>query len=280
MNITQQPIDQPPIDYICCNKFRMNEIPYNISIVTMSLRCKIGTIFKLNNIFNYMALDKNNIVSIKSDVGQRCIPEFYKNNKKNFHNQQTVIIKIDQNRTLNVKLFKNGSIQLTGCKKLQECNIAIDKLIKRLKERLILNSPTCIKEILFVNEPEKIKISDFTIDLINTNFAVRYEINKEKILDIAKREKIVGFIKPSYSGVNIKFELKNPPPQVKPNKSSKYIHIFIFGTGKIIITAAKRPEDIKDAYIFIVNFLNKHKNEIIKIPTKTIEKCLIQLIAK
>lgn len=264
-------------DYIGSFKYCMDLIPQNISIVTMTIRCKFGTIFKMDNIYRYMKLNENDIVSIKSIEGQRCYDQFYKN-KKNFHNQLTIIINIGNNRYLNVKLFRNGSIQITGCKKITECNIAIDKMIVRFKEQLILCSNENIKSILFVNEPDKIKISDLIIDLINTNFAVCYQINKEKLLDVTKQEKIIGFIKQSHSGVNIKYELKNPPPQVKPNKSSKYIHIFIFQTGKIIITAAKRPEDIREAYIFIVTFLNKYKNQIIKLPITSIEQCLDALL--
>ena len=62
------------------------------------------------------------------------IKGFYKNlkikrSKHRFFNQVTVYIKLDTDRYINVKIFKNGSLQMTGIKKISECNIIINRIL-------------------------------------------------------------------------------------------------------------------------------------------------------
>jgi hypothetical protein len=134
-------------DYINTNDYNMDKIPSNVSISTMSIGCNLGTSFNMKNIYNHLILLNDNIIAIKSSEGIRCIDEFKskfkstnKNSKKNFYNQNTIIMRIDEDKFINIKLFKNGSLQMSGCKALADVNIAIYKLIsiKKIKD-LMLN---------------------------------------------------------------------------------------------------------------------------------------------
>jgi len=60
------------------------------------------------------------------------IKSFYTNlkikrSKFKFFNQVTAYVKLGPDRYINLKIFKNGSLQMTGIKKISECNTIIDK---------------------------------------------------------------------------------------------------------------------------------------------------------
>lgn len=241
-------------DYIDIKSYNMNIIPDNISISTMSITCKLGTIFSINNIYDNMDLEDNYIVAIKSSKGMRCSSQFTpkfkstnKNSKRNFFNQLTIIMSLDsiEDKYMNIKLFKNGSIQMTGCKKLEDANLSINKLIKKLSEKDI-----------YVENIDDLKVSNFKVDLINSNFGVNYLINREQLYTILIENNVLCRFSNIHACVNIKYE-------VLPN-SKNYVSIFVFQTGNIIITGAKNSQDIKDAYTYIVTLMNQNKSKIMK----------------
>jgi len=259
------------VDYIDIPSYHMEQVPTNVSISTMSLAYNFGTLINAKNIYKYMILESDNIVAVKSPEGIRCINEQIKkkfkstnkNSKKNFFNQNTIIMNITGERFTNIKLFKNGSIQMTGCKYLSDANIAINKLFNKLKEKLIVKTDNTEKEITFVDEPEKLSVNKFKIDLINTNFGVSYLINKEKLFNILTNKGVLCRLSAIHSCVNIKYKIIN--------EQDKYVSIFVFQTGNIIITGAKKAEHIKETYNYIVQFLNQNKQNIMK---KDISKIL------
>jgi TATA-box binding protein (TBP) (component of TFIID and TFIIIB) len=167
-------------------------------------------------------------------------------------------MRIDENNFIIIKLFKNGSLQMSGCKSLTDVNIAIYKLITRLGERKIIDSDNIIQ---FVEKIEDFRLIKFKIHFINSDFGVNYLINKANLHQILTEQNILSRPSASHACVNIKYKISN----------NTYISIFVFQTGSIIITGAKTAENIREAYIFIVRFLNKHKLKIIK---KDISKIL------
>lgn len=257
-------------DLIGIESFNMDILPKNLSICTMSLACNLGTKFRVDNIYKYLQLESNYIVAIKSPLGLRCIEEIRKkfkstnkNSKKVFSNQYTIIIQISDTRFLNIKLFKNGSIQMTGCKELSDANIAINKLIKKLSEKLYIKNNNVLTEITFVDEPENLKMSNFKIDLIVSNFGVNYLINKESVYNLLNEKNILSRLSAQHSCVNIKHKIST--------EENVFISIFVFQTGNIIITGGKKAEYVKEAYNFIVGFLSNNKQKIMK---KDISKLL------
>ena len=55
-----------------------------------------------------------------------------KKNNRPFFNQATIIVKLDPLRKINVKIFSNGKIQMTGVKKVEEGHEALSS-IRRIK---------------------------------------------------------------------------------------------------------------------------------------------------
>lgn len=251
--------EQKIIDYINIESYEMNTIPANVSISTMSLTCYLGTLFKMENIYDYMILELLNIVEIKSSKGRKYIKGYTPKSKKgNFFNQTTITMRVEENKYINIKLFKNGSIQMTGCRDLNHANIVINKLIYKLGERLIVEN----KEVTFVEEPKNLSVSKFKIDLINSNFGINYNINREQLYNILTKDGVFCRLSSIHACVNIKFKSKTLDDQ--ETNTETLVSIFVFQTGNIIITGAKKAKQVKDAYNYIVHFLNKNKMNIIK----------------
>ena len=124
-----------------------------------------------------------------------------KNNKdisnNHFYNQITVVIRVthgyceDLNKEpkINMKLFKNGSVQMSGCKSISNINNVLNKLIVRLKEIKAKIENSVIVEKLFVEDMQSITIKDFKIDMINSNYQVNMQINREKLYDLLLKKK-------------------------------------------------------------------------------------------
>ena len=117
---------------------------------------------------------------------------------------------------------------------------------------------TLKKPIQYIASKKKCNINNLRIELINSNFSVNYQIRQQNLQNILTEQyKIISRYDPgSYPGINIKYYLT-------PCHLGRKISIFIFKSGKIIITAAKNLKELNKGYYFINEILEKHKNEII-----------------
>ena len=154
---------------------------------------------------------------------------------------------------------------MSGIKKLEYVNRAINKLIYRLKQVkgiLETNEETgkkVMKEIKFVEEPKNLNLRNFKLDMINSNYTVNMHIDRKKLYNILlKRKENAIYEQLTRACVIVKFM----PREENPNM--KEISIFIFQKGNIIITGAKSKKHITSAYDYLNNILLSHKNEIIK----------------
>ncbi|AEX61565.1 TATA-box-binding protein-like protein [Megavirus courdo11] len=167
---------------------------------------------------------------------------------------------------INIKVFKNGSLQMTGCKDMDDFYNVTLTLVKILKKgRLMKNKKGEQVKINYIDDIDKIGIYDIKIRMINSNFKLNYKIDREKLANILKKyhgkhskDKEIGFVEYKFqpmgghSCVNIKYNHENG------NKTS----IFVFQTGAVIITGAKTFDQIIIAYNFIHKILNKYYDRI------------------
>ena len=146
-------------DYINIKELEIKDLPSTVSISTMCATGNIGTKINKDNIEQYLMLDTDNVLSVKIDQNNQrtLIPKKKRKNRSTnndsndilntkktikFQNQITIVmrlnegnyIQLDKEPQINIKLFKNGSIQMSGCKTVQGINIAINKLIIKLSE--------------------------------------------------------------------------------------------------------------------------------------------------
>lgn len=251
-----------------------NKIINNISdliisnpiIATMTLISQLNADVDLLNFSKYISLEHNNIISVKFNKDNNLIErslEVPKKTKKKtkktkyFYNQCTIRINCMNNKIVNLKLFKNGKIQMTGCKSLDNAFIALDKLkVELLKEKYIKHDDNTITKIDIISN------SDFTINhpsiqLINSVFDVNIQINRNKLHSILiHKYNIESTFQPIiYVGINCKFI----------TSAGNTVSILIFQTGKIILTAAKTYAEITESYNFIKKIITDNLVEIIQL---------------
>lgn len=234
-------------------------------IATMTLISKIDSNINLLKFSKYLNLSPDGIMYIKynknNDLIERSIDvikinKTKKKPKKYFYNQCTIIINCGNNRKVNLKLFLNGKIQMTGCKSLENAKTALNKLDDELrKEKYLLSDTNMLVQQDIVDNPRFI-MDEPHIALINSVFQTGIYINRDKLhnLLITKYNIQATFQPIIYVGINSKFIAT----------SGTKVSILIFQTGKIIITAAKTMEDIRESHEFIKKVFSENKDIILR----------------
>lgn len=275
-------IDWNKIDIIDFLKVKTNEIknlPNGVNISTMCASCKLNTNINIDNIENYMLLNPDDVLCVKKNKEKErtIIPKKEKNKRNNnqnikkntnsFYNQITVIMRIghgkinnwEEEPKINLKLFKNGSIQMSGCKNITGINIALNKLLFKLRQERAEKKNNIIQDIIFVEDAAKLDVSHFKVDMINSNYQVNIQIDRAKLIKLLTLKKIKSSYEPCIRACVI---IKYIP--LENNKEEKEISIFVFQKGNIIITGAKTKEHIVSAYKYINNILLTHYDDIHK----------------
>ena len=99
---------------------------YRIS--TMTLITSFNTNINLYVVSKYFELDNK----LKSMVyGDKPVKNINLKKKKHrpFFNQATIIVELDPLRVINIKIFSNGKIQMTGVKKKENANKALELIM-------------------------------------------------------------------------------------------------------------------------------------------------------
>jgi TATA-box binding protein (TBP) (component of TFIID and TFIIIB) len=257
------------------NKIRdaliLKPLPDDLLISTITLCCALHIEFKVNNIAKYIDLKNSSIVKIsygRADdpaTNRALVPKKKHKKKKKtkrvFYNQVSLSIMIDSKREkpINIKLFTNGSIQMTGCKSIENVIDVLEKIFVELKiVKGIVNLKTMkIDDVPFVNDVDKLKLSDIhniTIGMINSNFDYPNQIDRLKLYNLLLSDTIECKFDPSnHACVNIKYY-----------SDSKKISILVFEEGAIVITGAQNYDHILEAYNFINRYLLQNHRAIVK----------------
>jgi hypothetical protein len=216
---------------------------------------------------------------------------------KSFFNQSTIVLrrKINGNeevdgkvnwKEVNVKLFANGGIQMTGVVSESFAYDAIQWLLKTLKE--LPESPFIIPNVVSDTATATLSsiipaINRFSVQLINTDYTLNKFINQDALHKILINEyNLFSMLeKTIYQGVNTKFfyntlstgrgicECENfckGQGLGTGNGECKRITMSIFRTGRIIITGARKIEQIETAYHFLNNVFERYHKEVLYQP--------------
>ena len=285
------------IDYLDIKNKEINRLPDDISISTMCASCKLNKKLDISNIENYIALNSSDILCVK--VNNERLRTLIVNNIKpvrikkvnsaknkiintnHFYNQVTVIIRVTHGDTdnlllepkINMKLFQNGSIQMSGCKNITSINIALNKLIFRLTEIKAKIENNIIIEKLFIHDNiNDLTINSFKIDMINCNYKINIQINRAKLYNLLLKKKIKCIYEPCIRACVI---IKYIP--IDNNEEGKEISIFIFQKGNIIITGARSESHILSSYKYVNNIITIYKEDIIKTNEKEDEDIIMKI---
>jgi TATA-box binding protein (TBP) (component of TFIID and TFIIIB) len=204
----------------------------------------------------------------------------HKNKKENenFYNSCSIIVKGASNiKCVNIKLFNNGEITLTGSKNEMDGYHACNVLLNEMKKEKTI--------FMEMNEQEitQCTVINYRITMINSDFNTNFKIDLIKLLDILNKNESELFTKfnpEKYRGLIIGFfwnlnkdvqngkcnctEKCNGKGTGSGNGQCKKITISIFKSGSVIITGARLLKQIEDTYYEINNIFKKYYHDIIK----------------
>ena len=268
--------------------------PYKISTITATA-C-INSMLNLDKLYEYIELIDHNAMSdgitfieygkkkentfSKGYNKKLHIKKRKKEGSKRFDNQATVILKKfhDKQETpnyANMKIFKNGNVQVTGLKTIKHGVTIIHFLIEYLQ-----NIDKKYGDIL--ENANDMHISKYKICLINSDYRIGYEINRDALNRViqTKYNVFCNYEPCIYPGVKIQYSWNDESDQTGICKCSKHcngkgcgvgdgnckkITIAVFQSGCIIITGAQSYEQINTAYKFINDIIEKNKDIVKKL---------------
>ena len=200
-----------------------------------------------------------------------------KKSKNIFFNQATLVVRKLVTpgvfKEVNIKVFRNGGAQMTGVPSEEFALATLAWLATSLAQfsRPVLEG---------VAAPR-----NFNIQLINSDDRVNGTINRERLHEILVNEYRLfsSFESTIYQGCDTKYYYNEAAPPGSTEGicpcgdtlcvgngdgrslgACKEITISPFHTGSIIITGARRFEQIQTAYRFINQILTKHCSDVIK----------------
>ena len=215
----------------------------------MDLPLDSGNIISLyiNKKENFKTLLKEGSVKTRKKKTEK-IPKIKKKGN-NFYNCINIVIRVTSGDTnilenepkINMKLFKNGSIQMSGCKSIIDINIVLGKLIK----------------ILETETTGKISVINFKIDNILANYKINMEINRNKLFELLQKKKIQASYEPCIRACVV---VKLTPLQ--DNEQKNQITISIFKLGNILLAGARSDLHLVEAYNYLNDIILTHTEEI------------------
>lgn len=248
----------------------------NLRISTITALSKFDTNINLKLLFDNIKIDdsikyvqwgleNNKGVNNKQKVRSRNSEK-----KKNvFYNQVTVHYYLK--KIVNVKIFNNGKIHMTGLKNIDSGK----EIVEGLKHIIKKTNENTKDDII---DDKDFNVSEYKILLINSDFVVNYKIDRNVLHRYIINMNIFSSYEPLiYPGVNIKyFYNKNNSDGIckctcncngKGNSmgdgNCKRITIAVFMSGSIIITGANNEDQLLEAYNFINNLMVVNKEKFI-----------------
>ena len=198
--------------------------------------------------------------------------------KKVFFNQAT--IHYFYKKIINVKLFNNGKIQMTGIKYEDQGKEVLEELIPTLLQVQEENKSKGILDKDIFSTKDKIFYENYRVVMINSDFDLGFPINRENL----HREMVhpdvqmySSFEPCIYPGVNIKYfhntrhiggvcqcgRICNGKGKGDGDGDCKKITIAVFMSGKAIITGAMNKEQLNIAYDYIQEFVQSRKDKLL-----------------
>jgi hypothetical protein len=195
---------------------------------------------------------------------------------KTFFNQSTIVVRKRREgdskefKEVNIKLFANGGFQMTGVTSEDFSRTVIEFMLERFKE---------FKEPV---SEAPLTITKFAIQLLNSDYKMSALLKREELhrLLCQKYRLFSTLEKNIYQGVNTKYFYNEAAPQNrgicrcpkfctgqgdgKSIGSCKKITIAAFQTGSIIITGARNNAQLSEAYEFINEVLQQHRDILAK----------------
>jgi len=220
--------------------------------------------------------------------------------EKTFFNQATLVIrKVCPGRgwkEVNIKMFANGGIQMTGVPTSEFSQQSIQFVIDEITTKdpsIFTNIVTQAGQAVQAGQAgqvdqgqvAKASLTKFQIQLINSDYSINRQIYQDKLHKVLSNVYNLFSSHEStiYQGVNTKYYYNKKGNPLRPGicgckapctgqgngdgeGQCKRITISPFSSGKIIITGAREMDQINEAYEFFNEILKTHQNEILFTP--------------
>ena len=221
---------------------------------------------------------------------------------KRFDNQLTIVYCYVENEitsNVNIKIFRNGNVQMTGLK-----NTDIGPKITDIVVDIIRSIYDNISKDV-VDDIEKLKNSNYKIQLINTDYKIGFEVKRENLFKtiLIDYDNVCSYEPCIYPGVKMQYfwNTNNPLKNgicncvskkcYKKKKSGdgdgdgncKKITISVFQSGCCIITGSQFVQQIEDCYAYINKILYDNiekvekKNKIMDETSIVLKKIMLKI---
>lgn len=272
--------------------------PYRVSTITCngSIRNQDGNDFKVDltklydgiNVVNLEANESGFIYVMDRDGKQekgifpkKKRPDTKKKDEtttyRRFDNAISTYYKLREDYYPSVKIFKNGTIQMTGIKKIEDGEEIHQKVFDTMKQIYDCDASIFSNELMYDS-------TTFYVRMINSDFSVSYHIRRKDLHHLLisdQYQNSCSFQPGTYPGVKLQY-FWNPVIGHKDGRCNckeakcfgkgngnghgqcKKVTVSIFESGKILITGATNFEQINEAYDYICKVLREHASLIRK----------------
>ena len=281
--------------------------PTKYRVSTITCNASITTTINLVELFNNLNLgDDIGFIWIESGLKKRGVyPKKKKDTSQNkkkkcFDNQITVIYKFADGYYPNIKIFRNGNIQMTGIRTEDDGKNMVNTITEEIKKIASAEKTTIlpISDVTVVDstslsplspspsivgDKNAISNKDFVIRMINCDFGVPFKIrrkNLHQLLISHKYGNTCSFQPLTYPGVKLQYYWNTiytsnsgickctAPCYGKGSGNGdgncKKVTIAIFDSGKILITGANSFPQVNKAYDFICSVIMNNQDELKK----------------
>ena len=238
----------------------------------------LGNTIDPNNVKDCLLM-LGNIEQLENNSLKKHGRQKKKKDNEHFYNSCSIIVKgaLDI-KCVNIKLFNNGKITLTGSKNefdgYKSCKVLLEEMKKN--KSIFLNVTD--------TEIDNLSIINYKITMINSDFDTNFKIDLLKLLDILnnnEKDLFTKFNPEKYRGLIIGFYWNtnkenqdgkclckskcNGKGNGTGDGQCKKITISVFKSGSIIITGGRLVKQIEDAYKRINSILKENYHNIIKL---------------
>lgn len=274
--------------------------PYRVSTITCN--ASVGVNIDLTVFFDNILISQDGYIWIeyglrtkgtypkrKKDSNANSQSSSTTSKKKCFDNQATVIYKMYDSKNAvyfpNIKLFRNGSIQMTGIRTAEDGEKVahfIGAEVSRIRETLptvVTNSTTDASAEAVVSP------GGFKIRMINCDFGVPFKIRRKKLHQLLithPHNNACSFQPVDYPGVKLQYFWNTEAAYASNGNcmcdiqcfgkgsgtgpcQCKKVTVSVFDSGKILITGANSFAQVNDAYKYICDVIYKNEEAMKKV---------------
>ena len=254
----------------------MDPTAYRVSTITCN--ATVSTQVALPIFFEHVLIDPK--VIMWSEFGQRTKGTHTKKRgepregKKSFDNQVTVILYMGEGYYPNIKIFRNGSIQMTGIRTEHDGRKAVAMVADEI-HRIATEANAAV-----VQDLQALRGTDFKIRMINCDFGFPFKIRRKNLhqLLISDRYRNSCSFQPlTYPGVKLQYFWSamhtnargicecTQPCYGSGQGECKKVTVSVFDSGKILITGANSFEQVNAAYKYICDVIKDNGYELMKV---------------